>query len=818
MMTKKILSFCLYGNKSIFSNGLISNCKLAKKLFPDWKVRIYCSSNVNTQTINKFKEFDNVEIILVEHNNNVSYMMLRFLPFFDETVEYFYSCDADSRISLRQKKMIDEWIISKKAVHIIRDHSSHNAVILGGLFGVYNPRFREILKEKNINFSMECNKGNHRFLDQVFLGNNVWTIVAQKDHLAHDLYLHYKTGNEISMPLENGEYFCGSCFDENDNYIEWTEKSYIEADQKLIIFEHDIQKSFTDELKIMLHFKIMYPEWRIKYLYTQQQNLKNYHFTHLTTNDIEAVPFDILYKSFDGHYRKLYYIMDADVKYFIINPYEIYDKNININKLVEKYQDKTFIYTSSEITNFEKQKEIINSIKKKKNEDNKKSTGGLIIKTDILKKVADKPQENNDEWLETFDQKFIDNYNPFMLINVLEYRKNTFNKGKDFNIYTLNNLFNQQNINNNRKDNPYRFLINYSFNNEIPIEAINLDNEEKDNVISLKDKKISAVVFSRNDNFILDYKERCSVFFRNLLQSFDEVVYLDWGSENGVSLLDLLKKEECSSDIPWDNIKHIIVPIDTVKQIRPENAEPCTQVLAHNIAHRYTTGDYILHTNIDIIVPSREKLNQIKIYPNTFYNISRRDIEYQLVYSINKFAPNDVYNVVNDYYNKYNTDTLYSIKNNNELNIDVSKLINRDPIVYFGEYCNQTMSNNPQLVEAYNKYAKVINCGDFQFGPREIWEDIRGFEEEMTKGYGYDTNIQGKVIKHGYNIIVLTEPKVFHIQHGPRSVHNLNKSGNAGDKMNDFNKFVLNCQKTENKETWGFYENGKTTINISTSF
>jgi hypothetical protein len=78
--------------------------------------------------------------------------------------------------------------------------------------------------------------------------------------------------------------------------------------------------------------------------------------------------------------------------------------------------------------------------------------------------------------------------------------------------------------------------------------------------------------------------------------------------------------------------------------------------------------------------------------------------------------------------------------------------------------------------------------------------------------------VQGKVQKHGYNFVVLTEPKVFHIAHGPRSVHKLGKSGRDDDrpedKMNDFGKFVQNCGKTENSNTWGYWDNDKCTLNI----
>lgn len=843
-MSKKVIAYSLWGNKSLFTRGMVANVKLAKQLFPDWKVRIYVAHNIDTSL---FKELAvlGAELKPMQWTPQVNGMMWRFLPLGDPEVSHMLSRDADSRLSLREVRAVNEWLKSEKAVHIIRDHPCHNAVMPGGMWGADTQKLRQVLQRNNANMTIDL-MGNHRFADQVWLGNNIWRYVAQGDHLAHDRFKHHRTGNEVDLPLLDGETFVGATVDENDNVISWEEKANIEASDNIIVMEHEKQKAFTDVLSTIQHYRILYPSWRIKYFFRQEHQLKNYHQTLLMELGVEMVPFDNLYRSFDGPFRFFYYLMDPDVKNCLINPDIAYENNINIDKLVEGNENGV-MYEYTSLTDQKLRNEFIETENKKVQEDydtpSVQKKTGLTIRSDILAAVNTidpttnrrKSETAQDKWLSKYGKENMEKYRPLIVINIPKLREQTLMKGIDIGIPTLTQQFMQRNISNDNLDSAFRFYIQYAIDNKVTVRELQIAELEKETRIETLDgKRLSAVVFSRNDNYILDYKERCKVFFQELLRSFDEVIYLDWGSESGLSLLDRLKQDLAADGIEFnwqtrsgEEIKHIIVPVDEVERIRPKNAEPCTQVIARNIAQRYVTGDYVLQTNIDIMVPPREKLNKMRIYPGTFYSISRRDVDYRLVYAIDKNAYRvgnefGVYNAIDQYYDKYYEGNLFERTEKGDMQIGTEKLINRDPIVFFGENCNQNMGQ-PQVRElnnAYMKYARIINCGDFQFGPRAIWEDIRGYEEEMYKGYGYDTNVQGKVMKHGYNLMVLTEPKVFHIAHGPRSVHKLGKSGRADDrpedKLNDFGRFVQNCGKTQNKENWGYWnvEKGDTTVRV----
>ena len=45
------------------------------------------------------------------------------------------SRDLDSRPTRREVAAVEEWLDSSKAVHIMRDHPSHKAAIMAGMWG-----------------------------------------------------------------------------------------------------------------------------------------------------------------------------------------------------------------------------------------------------------------------------------------------------------------------------------------------------------------------------------------------------------------------------------------------------------------------------------------------------------------------------------------------------------------------------------------------------------------------------------------------------------------------------------------------------------
>lgn len=142
-------------------------------------------------------------------------MFWRFLVYDDKEVERFIVRDTDSRLNVREKKAVDDWVGSDLSLHIIRDHPQHGVLILGGTWGLKND-FKFNMKEK-IDEYLKDKKFFTYGDDQRFL------IKLHKQYLnsmiCHDDFFDYP--NNRPFPIERNNYeFVGQVFDENDKTVE----------------------------------------------------------------------------------------------------------------------------------------------------------------------------------------------------------------------------------------------------------------------------------------------------------------------------------------------------------------------------------------------------------------------------------------------------------------------------------------------------------------------------------------------------------------------------------------------------------------------
>ena len=63
-------------------------------------------------------------------------MVWRFAPMADPLVSEWHCRDLDSRISPRELSAVEDWQISGRTYHIMRDHPYHVATIVGCCFGM----------------------------------------------------------------------------------------------------------------------------------------------------------------------------------------------------------------------------------------------------------------------------------------------------------------------------------------------------------------------------------------------------------------------------------------------------------------------------------------------------------------------------------------------------------------------------------------------------------------------------------------------------------------------------------------------------------
>ena len=91
--------------------------------------------------------------------------------------------DADSIVSLREQKLVSQWLESGKPFHVIRDWYSHTDLILAGLWGAYAPFIGSI--DRWVESYIKDRKLHPTHADQYFLAQHVWPIIRNYA-LVHD--------------------------------------------------------------------------------------------------------------------------------------------------------------------------------------------------------------------------------------------------------------------------------------------------------------------------------------------------------------------------------------------------------------------------------------------------------------------------------------------------------------------------------------------------------------------------------------------------------------------------------------------------------
>ncbi len=134
-----VISFSLWGNNPKYTIGAIENAKLARDVYPGWLCYYFIDSKVPTDLIQQLSTFDNVAVTVVEeqsvsegHDNHTA-AFWRFTLAAQQDIDVLIIRDTDSRLSLREKILVDEFIASDKLIHSIKDHPGHlgNKIMAG---------------------------------------------------------------------------------------------------------------------------------------------------------------------------------------------------------------------------------------------------------------------------------------------------------------------------------------------------------------------------------------------------------------------------------------------------------------------------------------------------------------------------------------------------------------------------------------------------------------------------------------------------------------------------------------------------------------
>lgn len=205
---KKIVSFSLWGDHPKYCVGAIRNAELVTEIYPGWIARFYCGKSTPEKVLNILESLPNVEVVRMEEEGNWTSMCWRFYPASEQDVDIFVSRDADSRIDLREKAAVDEWLASGKSIHLMRDHPEHGCLIMGGMWGCLGGRINNITE-----LIGDFRKYNGWGVDQDFL-NTVIYPSFKFDSFVHDEYFEYESHRKKFPTPRVGDNFVGQRVDE----------------------------------------------------------------------------------------------------------------------------------------------------------------------------------------------------------------------------------------------------------------------------------------------------------------------------------------------------------------------------------------------------------------------------------------------------------------------------------------------------------------------------------------------------------------------------------------------------------------------------
>ena len=288
--------------------------------------------------------------------------------------------------------------------------------------------------------------------------------------------------------------------------------------------------------------------------------------------------------------------------------------------------------------------------------------------------------------------------------------------------------------------------------------------------------KTAVIVFGRNDGY--KEKERFAIHLTTMLETFDEVIYVDWNSPTHSLLYEVLDM------IPkTGRLKHFAIPPEYAKLMsnNDEDAQICNSSLSFNLGLRRTDAEWIVLSTTDVIPPTKETLNKFISQANkhSFYTFSRRETEYSNV-----------------------------VANLSRLDDYRKELDQITEPRYF-----------PAQVTPNDKYSIFNCCGDFQLTTKNIWYKLRGYEESMLYACFTDTNVQKKSVLYGFDLVPIYDIPLYHMSHknhlpqggNINNLHDIVKTKNP--KYNDAWQWVEYFDKhlelghdlySYNADTWGY--------------
>jgi len=198
----RVISMGLYGDKPRYTYGALMNALLVERDWPGWKLRVYYDASVPSLFISRLESLgaDMVFVNSSAGEDDQGGLIWRFYPMLDSSLTRFIVRDSDARLTLRDRKAVEEWIDTKAFFHGERDAPGHDRAIMGGLWGAVGGFITPALHQKLVDvFRNDAVRFDD---DQLFLAEYVWPFV-RSHAVVHDSYYceTFGDGTKETLPF-----------------------------------------------------------------------------------------------------------------------------------------------------------------------------------------------------------------------------------------------------------------------------------------------------------------------------------------------------------------------------------------------------------------------------------------------------------------------------------------------------------------------------------------------------------------------------------------------------------------------------------------
>lgn len=133
--SRRVLSFSVHGAEARFTDGVVANARLARALYPDWRVIVFAAADVPAAALEELASWGAEVRVASSRVVGRQLQLLRLAPLGEVGVSCVCVRDADARLNPREAAAVGEWLASGKAYHAMHEPFHEPDFAYTGLLG-----------------------------------------------------------------------------------------------------------------------------------------------------------------------------------------------------------------------------------------------------------------------------------------------------------------------------------------------------------------------------------------------------------------------------------------------------------------------------------------------------------------------------------------------------------------------------------------------------------------------------------------------------------------------------------------------------------